>query len=183
MTTPGSSGIQVGQTGQYKLGPAVDFLETAELLAATGLMSDTDVPEYLRIQTTRLQQGCEMYAVGARDQNDSLIGYGRLGVEGTWGIMGDFGVHPDARHQGIGRAIVRQRVEIAQQIGLVHLLADLEPTNTLGSYYAELGFKYTPSTGLHELRLNAGNIITHLVRTIRGRNVTATQQADAWRIR
>ncbi len=71
-----------------------------------------------------------------------LVGIGRLAYREYVGILSSFVVDIDHRCQGVGRAIVDARIDLADRLGIVLLqMPRLATTNTLRSYYLEKGFQ------------------------------------------
>lgn len=56
-------------------------------------------------------------------------------------------VHPDHQHRGIGKALVLERLRIARTFGIACLVTNLIESNSLESYYYELGFIADEDTG------------------------------------
>lgn len=77
--------------------------------------------------------------VGVRAPSKELVGIGFLFEYGGAAHLSALSVHPNHRHQGIGRFLVKHRVEAAREYGLTDIKAMLISTNTLGSYYKEFG--------------------------------------------
>ncbi len=72
---------------------------------------------------------------------DELVGFGAIESFGSRRhFLTNLAVHPEHRHQGLGQALVKARVDYADTLELGVLLTSLAPTNTLGDYYASLGF-------------------------------------------
>lgn len=82
-----------------------------------------------------------MFIIGVRDRSHNLVGFAAIEGDIEHAGLNHLAVHPDHRHIGIGRALVKKRVEIADQIGIQRLDALLMDTNTLGRLYTELGFE------------------------------------------
>jgi GNAT superfamily N-acetyltransferase len=70
-----------------------------------------------------------------------LVGLGFLNGDIAGAGLSDLMVHPDHQHQGIGRALVKKRVQIADKIGVERMDALLISSNTLKGLYTELGFR------------------------------------------
>lgn len=86
-----------------------------------------------------LQQS--LAVVGVRDKNRKLVGLGTLNGDVSHAALSDLMVDPNHQHLGIGRALVKKRVEIADRIGVQRVNTLLSTTNTLGKLYLQLGFK------------------------------------------
>jgi GNAT superfamily N-acetyltransferase len=94
----------------------------------------------------KLSGGQQEIIVGVRNKDGGLVGFGGLIYRGDQGEPGDFAVDPDFRSQGIGKAIIDERLRLAEKEGITSLyMPYLEPTNTLRSYYIEKGFRETPA--------------------------------------
>lgn len=114
--------------------------EAVALFKASGYIGNS------KIDDTSLQEWDEalqdsLAIVGIRDRQKSLVGLGT--IFGDTGIAGlnHLVVHPDHQHQGLGSALVKKRVKIADEMNVQKLDALLISTNTLGRLYTELGFK------------------------------------------
>lgn len=73
---------------------------------------------------------------------ERLVGFGTLQYEGPVGYLSDLAVISDHRHRGIGKALVRERVRIADGAGLEQLNVQLLASNSLAAYYEKIGFEY-----------------------------------------
>jgi GNAT superfamily N-acetyltransferase len=80
-------------------------------------------------------------SVGVVGPKQNLVGVGFLAGNPRHAVLCDLDVHPNHRHKGIGQAIVRRRVQIADQLEIPYLYTELAPTNSLRSLYEELGFQ------------------------------------------
>jgi GNAT superfamily N-acetyltransferase len=101
-------------------------------------------------------------SVGVRDTVGELVGVGFLAGNPRHAVLCDFLVHPGHRGQGLGRAILHRRVNIADQSEIPYLYIELSPTNRLRSYYEELGFistghVYTRAARRHPAELDEIN--------------------------
>jgi len=80
--------------------------------------------------------------VGVRHMTEQLVGFSSLVHRQGQGILGDFVVSPGHQHQGIGKALIDGRLSIADQEDVMSLyIPELEPTNSLHSFYVERGFR------------------------------------------
>ncbi|HUB93733.1 MAG TPA: GNAT family N-acetyltransferase [Verrucomicrobiae bacterium] len=102
---------------------------------------------------THQSHGERLVGIGVRGMSDArLIGYGLLAIfpcrpeERRSGHLYDFVVHPSARHKGIGRAIIDERIAQSDTLGVERLKVTLEESNTLRPYYLEKGFRKYIST-------------------------------------
>ena len=72
-----------------------------------------------------------------------LIGMGRMTADPRHAVLCDLAVHPKHQHNGIGTALVAERMHIAQDRKIPYLYTELAPTNPLRSLYKDLGFVAT----------------------------------------
>lgn len=92
------------------------------------------------------QEGGGFLDVGVRDADDELVGFGSVAHNGHAGMLGDFVVSPAHQGRGIGKAIISERLRLAEEVGVTTLsIPNLEPTNTLRTYYLRHGFIPTAS--------------------------------------
>ena len=91
--------------------------------------------------------------LGARNSRRRLVGVGFLDGVITHAQLDNLAVHPEHRHQGIGRTLVRQRVELAKDIGVQTITTRLSSTNTLGPLYHELGFRPSVASTILEMSM------------------------------
>lgn len=86
-------------------------------------------------------QDAVLLEAAVRDQDGGLAGYGGVLCKGEKGEMRNFVVHPDRQGQGLGKAIILERMRMAEQYGVRTLVVPrpLE-TNTLVPFYIEHGF-------------------------------------------
>jgi N-acetylglutamate synthase-like GNAT family acetyltransferase len=84
-------------------------------------------------------------------EDHTLVGFGGI-LEQKNGVhqLNSLCVLPSERHKGIGRALVKIRVDIADgEYGdskMPHLVTTLGPDNSLQAYYEELGFVQVASS-------------------------------------
>lgn len=81
--------------------------------------------------------------MGVRHERGLLAGVGFLAGNLRHAVLCDFVVNPEHRGQGIGRAILNRRINIADALKIPYLYTELAPTNKLTKYYEELGFVAT----------------------------------------
>jgi ribosomal protein S18 acetylase RimI-like enzyme len=85
--------------------------------------------------------------VGVRNKDAELVGMGRLTGDPRHGVLCDLAVKETERHQGIGRAILIERMRIARERNIKYIYTELETTNTLNnsdeSLYEVLGLVAT----------------------------------------
>lgn len=105
--------------------------------------------------------GTLIYVGIAEDETDKLVGMGALSRLWNQGVLSNFVVDAEHRGKGIGKAIVDERLEIADRIGVTLLqIPRLEDTNTLRGYYAGRGFLQSASGQFIRLRYGlAGEVI------------------------
>jgi len=102
-----------------------------------GLADDWRNERYL------LMRSCDAKPVdiGVRAADGSLVGFGAIAHKGDIGELCDFVVSPEHQGRGIGKAIILERLRIAEELGITSLYVPfLETTNTLVSFYLEHGF-------------------------------------------
>lgn len=95
------------------------------------------------------EEGAGLMQVAVRDQKGGLAGFGGILYKGSWGELQDFVVRPEDRGKGIGKAIIMERLRMAEAAGItsLHVPKPLE-TNTLVLFYIENGFSELPSGDL-----------------------------------
>lgn len=80
--------------------------------------------------------------VGVRHDSGLLVGFGSVYTKGVHGEFADFVVNPEHQGKGIGKAVIDERLRVAEGLGITSLfIHPLEDTNTLEPYYFERGFK------------------------------------------
>jgi GNAT superfamily N-acetyltransferase len=93
--------------------------------------------------------GVSVADVAVGRQDGRLAGFGSIIYIGDTGSLCDFGVSTADRSNGIGKAIILDRLRIAEELGIRVLdIAALEGTNTLRTYYFDLGFQAVDDTTL-----------------------------------
>lgn len=119
--------------------------ELSHLYHRVGWTNATHKSAWLQLRG-KLGGGQKEIIVGVRNKEGGLVGFGGLIYRGDQGVPGDFAVDPDFRSQGIGKAIIDERLRLAENEGVTSLyMPYLEPTNTLRSYYVEKGFSELPT--------------------------------------
>ena len=89
-------------------------------------------------------QGKSRIDVGVLDPAGELVGFGTVLYIGDQGELCDFAVNPLDRGQGIGKALVDERLRLAEAAGVESLyMPYLMDTNTLRTFYYERGFHDT----------------------------------------
>lgn len=82
--------------------------------------------------------------IGVRTVAGELSGFGSLAYYRTEGELCDLVVDPRHQRRGIAKALIAARLAIAERAGITDLYSPpLAPTNTLRTYYFELGFRET----------------------------------------
>lgn len=82
--------------------------------------------------------------IGVLDPTGDLVGFGTVTYIDDQGELSDFAVNPHDRGQGIGKAIVDERLRLAEEAGVDSFyMPYLMATNTLRSFYYERGFHET----------------------------------------
>ncbi len=145
---PNASGPQLPEGYFYANPTEIGTSELAELYLQTGLVEGviTSMIDSIVLTDKNFQDaGKVRLHTGVRTaEAGQLIGYGSVLYQGKSGELCDFGVVPDHRHRGIGRAIIDARLASAEAAGITSLyMPYLEPTNPLTSYYLENGFRQT----------------------------------------
>jgi ribosomal protein S18 acetylase RimI-like enzyme len=124
----------------YQYAGKIKAKELASLMQEVGWPATT--PSLRRDRRVWGSKGISTFEVGVRDKSGKLVGYGALFHKGKDGELGNFVVSPDHQGQGIGKVIIDERLEMAEQTGLTSLyMPFLDQTNTLRSYYEEKGFR------------------------------------------
>lgn len=108
--------------------------EIVRLRSSANWGTETDLGVWQKVLNDSLA------TVGVRHENNALVGVGFLAGNIRQAILCDLVVAPDHRSKGIGKEIVNRRLNIADRLGIRYLYVDLAPTNTLASYYGDLGF-------------------------------------------
>ena len=95
-------------------------------------------------------------SVGVFGRHGNMVGVGFLAGNERHAVLCDLVVHPSDRGLGIGKAIIRRRLQLAEQMKIPYLYTELAPTNNLSSFYEELGFEatgkaYTRASRRHSL--------------------------------
>ena len=125
--------------------PWIHPSEEAELKQKVEIGKDTDERGLHGRDITYKNAGVETFKVGVRNRMGGLVGFGTIAYKGDVGELGNFVVDPSVQGKGIGKAIIDERLRLAEQAGVTSLyMPDLEPTNTLESYYIEKGFHIAP---------------------------------------
>lgn len=107
---------------------------------------NTSSPKQITKDMEYREEGIATLDVGVRAEDGRLVGFGRVAYKGENGELCDFVVSPLDRHQGIGRAIIDERLRRAEEAGITSLyIPELESGNSLGTYYEEKGFHRTDS--------------------------------------
>ena len=78
--------------------------------------------------------------VGVRDTNEKLVGISILSGSRDEAILGGLAVDPAHQHRGLAKAMTDITVEAADQLGVRQIVAELSATNSLQTYYQQLGF-------------------------------------------
>ncbi|MBP6962326.1 GNAT family N-acetyltransferase [Candidatus Saccharibacteria bacterium] len=101
-------------------------------------------------RTRNIKHGRAIIDVGVRNAGQKLVGKGTIIHDKQgYGQLADFIVRPQDRGRGIGKAIIDERLRIAESLGVESIyIADLMSTNTLESYYFEQGFVRLEDGGL-----------------------------------
>lgn len=89
--------------------------------------------------------GQSLSVVGVEGPGQKLVGVGFLAGNVRHALLCDLVVHPKHRGIGVDQAIVRKRIELAEQMGIPYLYTELSAASGLTSLYEELGFVATGS--------------------------------------
>ncbi len=116
---------------EYKVSPAVSDLELNQLFSASWPShSDTEFQMVIR---------CSMAYICAY-QGTELVGYVNAAWDGRMHVFVlDTTVHPNCRHQGIGRELVLHVLAQARARGATWVHVDFEPH--LREFYSQCGFR------------------------------------------
>ncbi len=122
-----------------------DGIEPAEVVA---LLRQVEIghgieDDHLQSRRSDLEaDGWDVHDVGVRAALGRLVGFGSIAYGEGEGELCDFVVSPAHQGRGIGKAIIRQRLALADELGVTSLyLPDFEPTNTLRTFYLQNGFQ------------------------------------------
>ena len=142
-----------GMPSGYRLdGSGIDPEEVYRLFRDVEAFDDDDEALVAGPDWEELMIG-PLAVVGARDYRRRLVGVGFLDGDRTHAELDNLAVHPKHRHQGIGRVLVRERVQIAKDIRVQTITTKLSSANTLGPFYRQLGFQPTDHSSILELNL------------------------------
>lgn len=122
----------------------IDPEELAILMQTVMIGADITTYGLVRQFDDFRSDGLDSVEIGVRrGQDGRLVGYGGLIINAlSDGEFGDFVVNPSSQGQGIGKAIIDQRLLQAQAKRVKRILvANPEVTNTLLTYYKERGFQ------------------------------------------
>ena len=107
---------------------------------------------YARIDAADQRLGFQREYIDVRTGSDKVVGTGCLRYGDQQGELCCLAVLPDFCSRGIGKWLIAERVHRAQELGLkVLYIEQLARTNTLVSYYTELGFEQYDSAEVPEL--------------------------------
>ncbi len=120
---------------------------------AIGLMEKGDIPQAAAIEAqcfsapwsaamleaeTTAPDSCML---AARRVDGRLLGYGGFRWVLDEGYIGNIAVAPEARRQGIGRALVQQLIQAGKAVGLAFLTLEVRAGNEAAiALYAQAGF-------------------------------------------
>ena len=95
---------------------AVSMHEAAELQIAAGGLPKNDKYLYIGVRDVLASRGVVAHDVQVRDgDTDALVGFGTLWQHGANGELSDLAVLPEHRRKGIGKAIIGERLHLAQE--------------------------------------------------------------------
>lgn len=124
----------------YKYAASIDVVELNSLYRSADLSGEAAVDEMTGSELEEELQ-TSLATIGVRDRDHRLVGIGVLTSEGQTAELANLAVHPDHQHLGIGKVLIRRRVEIADRLGMAEIEVRLISTNTLRPFYLELGFR------------------------------------------
>lgn len=117
----------------YRVNPPVTNEAMNTLFAASW-------PEHTTTDFERVLSHSLAYVCAYQDER--LVGFVKLAWDGgIHAFLLDTTVHPEARRQGIGVALVREVVAVARERGIEWVHVDYEPH--LHSFYEQCGFRPT----------------------------------------
>ncbi len=126
---------------EYRIGPPVTNDEMNALFSVS--WSDHESRDFIPLLERSLGYVCAY-------EGDRLIGFVNVAWDGgVHGFLLDTTVHPELRRRGIGTALVKRAIEVAQGRGLAWLHVDFVPE--LETFYSRFGFRRTEA-GLLEMR-------------------------------
>ncbi len=134
--TPLPEGYRYAEPG------TVDEAGVAQLLRCLP-DAETIPDDYLSDRQIELDvHGLQAIDVAVQADNGDLAGFGSLAYDEHSGLLCDFAVGPAYQHQGIGRAIILERLRAAEDLAVPRLeIPRLELSNTLRNFYIEQGFR------------------------------------------
>ncbi len=135
---------------------AVPTEELAALMRQVEVGHDITAAQLDAVTERDTSFGYTTIGVGVRDEVGSLVGYGGMRCRGGIADFGDLVVSPEHQSKGIGKALVDERIRLADEMDVNAIEIDLlEPTNTLRSYYFERGFHDDGYGGLVRKRVHS----------------------------
>lgn len=107
---------------------------------------------YEKLQSYYIKEGCIFINVGGND-----IGYGQLVKKDNRLYIANFGILPQYRSKGYGRALIRRILTVAKDLGFkeVYLRVDLDNKDAIALYKGE-GF--APMKEYHQFKKRRENI-------------------------
>jgi len=112
----------------------------------------TDSDSALQAWDEILQEGLSI--LGVRTSR-YLVGIGAVVGNDHQAELTHLAVHPNHRHLGVAQVITKERVHIADRIGIQKLYVRLTEANTLRPLYHDLGFRALNSNNPAYLRRKA----------------------------
>jgi len=116
----------------------VEEISTKDILEVRGERYEPDFSDSFITWMSCLQNSLAVVGVAGCSR---LIGIGFLAGNRRHGVLCDLAVHPDHRSQGIGAAIVLERMRIAGELQIPYLYTALSDENPLRHMYERLGFE------------------------------------------
>lgn len=134
--TPLPEGYQYAEPG------TVAEADVAELLRCLP-DAETIPDDYLSDRQLELDaRGLRAVDIAVQADNGELAGFGSLIYDEQSGLLCDFAVSPAYQHQGVGKAIILERLRLAEDQGMPMIeIPSLELSNTLRNFYIEQGFQ------------------------------------------
>jgi GNAT superfamily N-acetyltransferase len=130
----------------FEEGASIHPLEIARLMQQVEM--GVEIPDDYVTNERALElssRGLDILDIGVRAADGQLAGIGSVVYKGDVGELCGFVVSPDHQSRGVGKAIITERLAMAERAGLASLYINgLEPTNTLRTFYLENGFTEEP---------------------------------------
>ena len=123
--------------------PTTVLVRSAPQKAGAAQGDQTPDEAWLRVANASPERIAEMTACPAQYVRIDDVAIGRVAVNAGWAVLSCVEVDAQARHQGLGRAIVSQLLAEAAALGARHLALQVESANEAArNMYASLGFEH-----------------------------------------